>query len=210
MKNMKKNTKDNIANGVGAAMGAAAGFSTAVHVAAHTQEAQTIDEVEVVDAVEVETAPNNVKTVPEQDVEITDISHGSHPVHLDHLVQTTAINTNNSETSQEILHEDNTPEIEVLGYERITDEVGNRMDAAVVSDHGHKITYLDTDLDNEANIKWTDFNNNDIPDSGEFQNIEEQHVDMHVFQQAAEYNPLYAQNDMPDYDNDANVGTLLG
>lgn len=207
MKNMKKNTKDNIISGVSAAMGAAAGFSATVNAAAHTQEAQTTNEVEVIDAVDVETATHNVNTVPEQEVEITDISHSSYTAHP---AQTTTADTNNSQTPQEISHEDNTPEIEVLGYERITDEVGNRMDAAVVSDHGHKITYLDTDLDNEANIKWTDFNNNDIPDAGELQNIEGQHVDMHVFQQAAEYNPLYAQNDMPDYDNDANVGTLLG
>ncbi len=207
MKNMKKNTKDNIISGVSAAMGAAAGFSATVNAAAHTQEAQTTNEVEVIDAVDVETATHNVNTVPEQEVEITDISHSSYTAHP---AQTITADTNNSQTPQEISHEDNTPEIEVLGYERITDEDGNRMDAAIVSEHGHKITYLDTDLDNEANVKWTDFNNNDIPDAGELQNIEGQHVDMQVFQQAAEYNPLYAQNDMPDYVNDANVGTLLG
>lgn len=188
-------------------MGAAAGFSATVNAAAHTQEAQTTNEVEVIDAVDVETATHNVNTVPEQEVEITDISHSSYTAHP---AQTITADTNNSQTPQEISHEDNTPEIEVLGYERITDEDGNRMDAAIVSEHGHKITYLDTDLDNEANVKWTDFNNNDIPDAGELQNIEGQHVDMQVFQQAAEYNPLYAQNDMPDYVNDANVGTLLG
>ena len=223
---MKKNTKDNIVSGVSAAMGAAAGFSATVHAATHSGQPEVADEVEVsqdevevvdaVEAVEAEALTQPADNKPE--VKVTNVSH--HIPSVQDSSEDTYNNTANTNGNQtypetthdepEMSHSDPASEIEVLSYQRIIGEDGVQMNVATVNDHNQTITYIDTNLDNVADYKWEDHNDNDEIDAGESQHVASQHIDMEVFQQAAEYDPLFAQNDIPYYDNDANVGTLLG
>lgn len=101
------------------------------------------------------------------------------------------------------------PEVEVIAYDRITNEDGSQVDLAVLNVEGNEVGVLDVDLDGEADVLVCDINQNGVMEEGEYEVIQGQGISMQPFQEAAGYNPQYAQNDLPDYVNDAEVNNYM-
>lgn len=97
------------------------------------------------------------------------------------------------------------PEIEVVGYERVTNEDGSQMDLAVLSDGKEEVILVDVDLDGKADAIISDLNHDGQIQENEVQFLQGQDVSMLPYQEAAGFNALYAQNDLPDYVNDADT-----
>lgn len=97
------------------------------------------------------------------------------------------------------------PEVEVLAYDRITNEDGSQMDLAVVNVGGNEVGVLDADLDGEADVLVSDINQNGVIEDGEYEVVQGQGIGMQPLQDAAGFTPEYAKNDLPDYVNDADV-----
>ena len=100
-------------------------------------------------------------------------------------------------------------EIEVVGYDRVTNEDGNQMDIAVLNVNGNEVGVIDANLDGEADALVCDINQNGVIEEGEIEIIQNQGIAMQPFQDAAGFNPQYAQNNLPDYVNDADVDTYM-
>lgn len=101
------------------------------------------------------------------------------------------------------------PEVEVLAYDRITNEDGSQMDLAVVNVGGNEVGVLDADLDGEADVLICDVNQNGMIEDGEYEVVQGQGIAMQPLQDAAGFTPEYAQNDLPDYVNDADVDPYM-
>lgn len=101
------------------------------------------------------------------------------------------------------------PEVEVVAYDRITNEDGSQMDLAVVNVDGNEVGVLDADLDGEADILICDVNQNGMIEDGEYEVVQGQGIAMQPLQDAAGFNPEYAQNNLPDYVNDADVDPYM-
>lgn len=101
------------------------------------------------------------------------------------------------------------PEIEVIGYDRVTNEDGSQMDVAILDVDGNEIGVVDVNLDGEADALICDINHNEVIEEGEMQVIQGESIEMQPLQEAAGFDPLYAQNDLPDYVNDANTDTYM-
>ena len=54
-----------------------------------------------------------------------------------------------------------------------------------------------------------DANQNGVIEEGEMQIVQGEGIAMQPFADAAGFNPQYTQNDLPDYVNDADVGTYM-
>ncbi len=100
-------------------------------------------------------------------------------------------------------------EVEVIGYDRITNEEGNSMEIAVINVNGNEVGVIDVNLDGQADAIVCDVNGNGMIDEGEIQSVEGAGIAMQPFADAAGYNPQFAQNDLPDYVNDADVDTYM-
>lgn len=102
-----------------------------------------------------------------------------------------------------------TEEVEVLAYDRITNEDGSQMDVAVLNVEGSEIGVVDVDIDGEADVLISDVNQNGVLEEGEYVDVHGQGIAMQPLQEAAGFNPLYAENDLPDYVNNADVDTYM-
>lgn len=101
------------------------------------------------------------------------------------------------------------PEVEVVGYDRITNEDGSQMDIAVLNVNGNEVGIIDANLDGEADALVCDINQNGVIEEGEMEIVQGQGIEMQPFQDAAGFTPQFAQNDLPDYVNDADVDTYM-
>ena len=101
------------------------------------------------------------------------------------------------------------PEVEVLGYDRVTNEDGSQMDIAVLNVNGNEVGVIDANLDGEADALVCDINQNGVIEEGEMEIVQGQGIAMQPLQDAAGFNPQFAQNDLPDYVNDADVDTYM-
>lgn len=101
------------------------------------------------------------------------------------------------------------PEIEVLGYDRVTNEDGSQMDIAVLNINDNEVDVIDANIDGEADALVCDINQNGVIEEGEIEVVQGQGIAMQPFQDAAGFDPLYAQNNLPDYVNDADVDTYI-
>ena len=100
-------------------------------------------------------------------------------------------------------------DIEVIGYDRIAADDGSIRDVAVVSAGGNEIAFIDVDLDGEADFIMCDANQNQVIDDGELVDVQGEGISMQPLQDAAGFDPLFAQNDLPDYVNDADVDSFM-
>lgn len=118
-------------------------------------------------------------------------------------------------------------EVEVISYERVMAEDGSPMDVAVVSINGNEVNLVDVNIDGYADLMSHDSNHDGIIDNSEIQNVEGLNIDMQQFQEGAGFNPILsqepytgmepsyspddvlAQNDLPDYVNDADVDSFM-
>lgn len=101
------------------------------------------------------------------------------------------------------------PEVEVLGYDRVTNDDGSQMDIAVLNVNGNEVGVIDANLDGEADALVCDINQNGVIEEGEMEIVQGQGIAMQPLQDAAGFNPQFAQNDLPDYVNDADVDTYM-
>lgn len=101
------------------------------------------------------------------------------------------------------------PEVEVVGYDRIANEDGSQMDVAVLNVNGHEVGVIDTNLDGAADVLVCDVNQNGVIEQGEMQLVQGQDIAMQPLQDAAGFSPQFAQNNLPDYVNDADVDTYM-
>ncbi len=100
-------------------------------------------------------------------------------------------------------------EVEVIGYDRVTNEDGSQMDVAVLNVNGNEVGVVDVTLNGEADAIICDANQNGVIEEGEMQIVQGEGIAMQPFADAAGFNPQYAQNDLPDYVNDADVDTYM-
>lgn len=100
-------------------------------------------------------------------------------------------------------------EIEVIGYDRVTNEDGSQNDVAVLNVNGNEVGVVDVNLDGEADAIICDANQNGVIEEDEMQIVQGEEIAMQPFADAAGFNPQYAQNDLPDYVNDADVDTYM-
>ena len=92
---------------------------------------------------------------------------------------------------------------EVIAYDR------TKMDIALVRADGRDLNIVDLDLDGEADIIICDLNQNGVADQGEVTMVQGAGLEMQPLQDAAGFDPLFAQNDLPDYVDNADVGTYM-
>ncbi|MCM1291479.1 MAG: hypothetical protein NC201_04155 [Prevotella sp.] len=198
-----------VAGGIGAGIGAAALWPGEANAA----EGEALNNEEDVLAEKAE-APEPVAEV---------VTHTTvHHVYVDH---TGDENVPPTETA------------EVLEYTHLVDGDGQHIgDMATVKEDGVHSVYMDTDLDGEANQRWTDVNNNFEIDEGEVVDVTNDHVSMNTFQNNAQSTNVAQINlepeptepvidytadaghdlsmnndmDMPDYVNDADVDSFVG
>jgi len=102
-----------------------------------------------------------------------------------------------------------TDEVEVIGYDRVTNEDGSQMDVAVLNVNGNEVGVVDVTLNGEADAIICDANQNGVIEEGEMQIVQGEGIAMQPFADAAGFNPQYAHNDLPDYVNDADVDTYM-
>lgn len=100
-------------------------------------------------------------------------------------------------------------EVEVVGYDRVTNEDGSQMDIAVLNVNGNEVGVIDANLDGEADAFVRDLNQNGVIEDGEIEIVQGQGIAMQPLADAAGFNPQFAQNDLPDYVNDADVDTYM-
>ena len=100
-------------------------------------------------------------------------------------------------------------EVEVIGYERVTNDDGSQVDIAVLNVNGNEVGVIDANLDGEADAIMCDINHNGIIEEGEVEIVQGQGIAMAPLADAAGFNPQFAQNDLPDYINDAEVDTYM-
>lgn len=196
METKKSNIKENVATGASTAVGAASGVVIGAAITPESANASEIssDEIDVV-------AENSTNSETNQ-AEITDNQQiGEETIEV---VDSVPNNANNP-----IAETRNEPTVEMVGYERATTDDGSQIDIAVVRIDGHEVGLIDADMDGRVDFIASDLNGNGQMDEGEVAYITDQNIDMRQFQDAADFNPLYAQNDMPDYVNDADVDTYM-
>lgn len=102
-----------------------------------------------------------------------------------------------------------TDDVEVVGYDRVTNEDGSQMDIAVLNVNGNEVCVIDANLDGEADALVCDLNQNGVIEEGEIEIVQGQGIAMQPLADAAGFNPQFAQNDLPDYVNDADVDTYM-
>lgn len=86
-------------------------------------------------------------------------------------------------------------EIEVVDFQRVTDENGNEFDVAILKVDGMDVAVIDADLDGVADAMIMDYNGDGVIDSSEIIDIREQGLDMQ----------LLAQNVKPEQPDDIAV-----
>ncbi len=100
-------------------------------------------------------------------------------------------------------------DIDVLGYDRLTNENGDQIEAAAVNINGNSALIVDTDLDGTADYLMSDQNNNGVIEGHEQILVQDQGFEMQPLQDAAGFNTALAQDDLPDYVNDADVDIYM-
>lgn len=205
-KEAKKDIKKNVATSASAAAGVAAGvFATAAFMP------QDADADVVADVV----TDENDATVPAP-ATYHYASPAPHKPRPQVQIEEASAPDENPEEQSEVVPDAEVQneqveggEIEVLSYVREHYEDGSVLDGATVVEHGVATTYVDDDLDGMADTRWADVNENGEIDAGEVQDVSAMHIAMAPFQEAADFDPLYAKNDIPDYINDADVDNFM-
>lgn len=100
-------------------------------------------------------------------------------------------------------------DIDVLGYDRLTNDNGEQIEVAAVNINGESAAIIDTDLDGVADYMMSDQNQNGVIENSEIIYVQDQGLEMQPLQDAAGFNTALAQEDLPDYVNDADVDVYM-
>lgn len=150
-------------------------------------------------------------------------SHSSHPSHAEDLHQTantTTTGTNTQMPGKEDGGED--PDVEIIGVEHANIDGEHESIIGSASINGQAVYFVDVDgQDDEFELMVSDVNRNNQIEDNEIVDISDQHMSVSHFEQLAqesqsnhtndneEHVQYYANNeDLPDYVNDADPGTL--
>ena len=222
----KKELKKNVVTGVSGVAGAAAGVVIGAAVTPEQAEAAEV-EVEAVETPEEATASHSSASASHSST--AHVSHTSHAVTPEPEPEPTPepkptptpepeptptpepepTPTPGPEPTPTPGPVDPTSEIEVLGYERVNNQDGTQSDIATVRVQDNIIGVVDADIDGKADVIICDVNNSGTLEQDEVQNVQSENIAMQPFQQAAGFQPDLAQNDIPDYDNNANVDEYM-
>lgn len=214
----KKELKKNVVTGVSGVAGAAAGVVIGAAVTPEQAEAAEV-EVEAVETPEEATSSHSGASASHSST--AHVSHASHAVtpepEPEPEPEPTPEPTPEPEPTPTPEPEptptpgpvDPTSEIEVLGYERVNNQDGTQSDIATVRVQDNIIGVVDADIDGKADVIICDVNNSGTLEQDEVQNVQSENIAMQPFQQAAGFQPDLAQNDLPDYDNNANVDDYM-
>lgn len=218
----KKELKKNVVTGVSGVAGAAAGVVIGAAVTPEQAEAAEV-EVEAVETPEEATASHSGASASHSST--AHVSHASHAVTPEPEPEPTPEPTPEPEPTPTPEPEptptpepeptptpgpvDPTSEIEVLGYERVNNQDGTQSDIATVRVQDNIIGVVDADIDGKADVIVCDVNNSGTLEQDEVQNVQSENIAMQPFQEAAGFQPDLAQNDLPDYDNNANVDEYM-
>ena len=210
----KKELKKNVVTGVSGVAGAAAGVVIGAAVTPEQAEAAEV-EVEAVETPEEATASHSGASASHSST--AHVSHTSHAVtpepepepEPEPTPEPKPTPTPEPEPTPTPGPVDPTSEIEVLGYERVNNQDGTQSDIATVRVQDNIIGVVDADIDGKADVIICDVNNSGTLEQDEVQNVQSENITMQPFQQAAGFQPDLAQNDLPDYDNNANVDEYM-
>lgn len=218
----KKELKKNVVTGVSGVAGAAAGVVIGAAVTPEQAEAAEV-EVEAVETPEEATASHSSASASHSST--AHVSHTSHAVTPEPEPEPEPEPTPEPKPTPTPEPEptptpgpeptptpgpvDPTSEIEVLGYERVNNQDGTQSDIATVRVQDNIIGVVDADIDGKADVIICDVNNSGTLEQDEVQNVQSENIAMQPFQQAAGFQPDLAQNDLPDYDNNANVDEYM-
>ena len=210
----KKELKKNVVTGVSGVAGAAAGVVIGAAVTPEQAEAAEV-EVEAVETPEEATASHSGASASHSST--AHVSHTSHAVTPEPEPEPTPEPTPEPKPTPTPEPEptptpgpvDPTSEIEVLGYERVNNQDGTQSDIATVRVQDNIIGVVDADIDGKADVIVCDVNNSGTLEQDEVQNVQSENIAMQPFQEAAGFQPDLAQNDLPDYDNNANVDDYM-
>lgn len=100
-------------------------------------------------------------------------------------------------------------ELEVLAYDRVENVDGTQMDVAVVNVNGESVGIVDMDLDGKADIIMQDVNHNEVIEENEVGIVADMNIEMKPLAEISGFDPLYAQENLPDYVNDADVDSYM-
>lgn len=103
---------------------------------------------------------------------------------------------------------DDTQDIEVISYERMTTDDGQMMDLAIVEHDGLQMAVVDVDLDGYADVVFADYNNDGEVTDDEY-HLQDGTLSMQPMQDAVGFDPGYCADETPDYVNDADVDNYL-
>ncbi len=151
-------------------------------------------------------------------------SHSTHSTHTDTTETHSASAGNNGNTTQTQTpdkEEEATPDVEIIGVEHANIDGEHDSIIGTANINGQAVYFIDVDgEDNEFELMVSDTNGNNQVDEGEVVDISEQHMSVSHFEQLAQAEQsnhnepetpvqYYANNeDLPDYVNDADPGTL--
>lgn len=204
-KETKSEVKKNVATGASTAAGAAAGVAIGAAITPDNVEAAEAVTPEPVDQSEPRpqlqhenTTQEYVKPAPVDPAPVGPNPVKPAPVHPDPVNPDPVGPTPGPE-----------PEVEVVGYERVTNPDGSQMDVAVLDVNGNELAVIDANIDGMADVMAADLDGNGVIDANEMQDISGQSLSMQPLQEAAGFTPEYAQNDLPDYVNDADVDNYM-
>lgn len=186
MEKKESKIKEKVVTGASSVIGAAAGVVGANVVAQSVNAAEVTDQEEILE--QHETAPISPNPSRPQEAH-ENVDHPEDPI----------------ATPDE-------PQVEVLGYETLTNEDGSQVDAAVVAIDGQQVIIADTDQDDIANVMAADLNGNGTIEEHEIVDISGEGIAMSPLQAAVDMggdDTLLADNSTPDYVNDANVDAYM-
>ena len=146
--------------------------------------------------------------------------HSTNDENTDQTVNTTI--SNSSHHSQTPGKEDDSPDIEIIGVEHANIDGEHNSIIGSANINGQAVYFIDVDgEDDEFELMVADTNGNQQIDDGEVTDISDQHMSVSHFEEMAQANhannvegndepaQYYANNDdLPDYVNDADPGTL--
>ncbi len=198
MNNETKNeVKKNVATGASTAAGATAGVVIGAAITPNTAEAEVVTP---------EPAPQPAPA-PKPTHQSTSTTAQTHE--HNQTPQTPQAETPTTPSTPTSPQKPENNDIEVLSYDRVTNEDGSQMDIAVLNVNGNEVGVIDANLDGEADALMCDLNQNGVIEEGEIEIVQGQGIAMQPLADAAGFNPQFAQNDLPDYVNDADVDTYM-
>ncbi|MCD8291359.1 MAG: hypothetical protein LUC91_07645 [Prevotella sp.] len=221
-----KKSKENIITGVSSSLGAVAGVVVGTAIAQEASAAETVDSDDVVVLEE----PENAQTGEPVHATVVQPSHDNvevqvvDPTPVQPVVGQDPSQEPSSTPSQEPTSDPNqapdptpTPDptpssdseqVQVLNYYTMESDDGGKMDVADLIVEGQHVSYIDTNMDGEANYSVIDANNNGQIDMGESEDVSDQHIQMQAFQDQFIQGQDIADVG-PDYTNDADVSSYM-